>query len=310
MPVRDKCAVSIAPLFLRLVLGVTFVWAGLGKLAATMPVSGDDLVLLESLGVVDPAAGTTPTPVTPAVPVLPPTDTPTTPAPAGPNTPPPAASQPAATQPAPGSERPAPMGPFTPPSSGPAASALPPTLVAAASAAIGAQGTDPVPPLVRTVEVKRLHGITLLTARAANPPPGDDPSQPRMRLLPQQLGAKPWPVVLAWAACITELAAGLMVIFGLLTRPAAFALAYTMGVAMWLTVIGPAMQSGNTVAGFLPAHDAFDVNAWRTPLWQFALLGASLALLFSGSGTLAFDRAIFGRPLPALRPLPRQHDAD
>ncbi len=109
---------------------------------------------------------------------------------------------------------------------------------------------------------------------------------------------------------ITEFFGGILLAIGLLTRPAAFALAYTMGVAMWLTVIGPAVQSGNTVAGFLPAYDAFDVNAWRTPLWQFALLGASLALLFAGSGTLAFDRAIFGRPLPALRPLPRQHDAD
>ncbi len=42
---------SIAPLFLRIALGVTFVWAGIGKLEAMMQVKGENAALLATMGV-------------------------------------------------------------------------------------------------------------------------------------------------------------------------------------------------------------------------------------------------------------------
>ena len=68
-----------------------------------------------------------------------------------------------------------------------------------------------------------------------------------------------------------------------------------MGMAMWLTQIGPAIQSGNTWLGFLPMNDPWNVATYSVFLWQLALLAAGLALAFSGPGTLSLDRFIFGR---------------
>ena len=42
MRLRDSIALTLPSFFLRLVLGVTFVWAGTGKLIGTMQVSGGD----------------------------------------------------------------------------------------------------------------------------------------------------------------------------------------------------------------------------------------------------------------------------
>jgi len=71
--------------------------------------------------------------------------------------------------------------------------------------------------------------------------------------------------------------------------------------AMWLTQFGPALRSGTTVLGILPAHagawapDAAGNPVYGPLLWQFALLMASLALALSRPGALAVDSAIFGR---------------
>ena len=55
---RDRIGLNIAPLFLRVMLAVVFIWAGLGKVSATMPVSGEDAAILAKLGVVSPAPTT------------------------------------------------------------------------------------------------------------------------------------------------------------------------------------------------------------------------------------------------------------
>jgi hypothetical protein len=41
---------SIAPIFLRIAIGVTFVWAGLGKLEGEMRVSGEPAAILANMG--------------------------------------------------------------------------------------------------------------------------------------------------------------------------------------------------------------------------------------------------------------------
>lgn len=90
MRLRDSIALTLPSFLLRLVLGITFVWVGCGKLLGTFEVSGDDAARLANLGVVL-------TPVGPGAPhsgsATDPAPTPKVPAPksqpnAQPNTPP------------------------------------------------------------------------------------------------------------------------------------------------------------------------------------------------------------------------------
>jgi hypothetical protein len=65
---------------------------------------------------------------------------------------------------------------------------------------------------------------------------------------------------------------------------------------MWLTQIGPAVQSGTTTLWILPGYPAFDVAQWQTLLFQFALFMVAMALAFCGPGRASLDRAILGGP--------------
>lgn len=75
-----------------------------------------------------------------------------------------------------------------------------------------------------------------------------------------------------WAAVLTvvELGGGLALVCGVLTRAAALGLGVTMGVAI-ATVVGPR-------GFFLPGYE-----------FTLTLLGASLALAFTGPGQYALD---------------------
>ncbi|MBM4109618.1 MAG: DoxX family protein [Phycisphaerae bacterium] len=244
MSMGQSLSGSIAPLFLRAVLAVTFVWAGLGKFMADFPVSGDAATRLAEWGVIAaPAAPPTPATPTEVKPEAPPAPTGTTP---------------------------------------------PPPLMALQT------------PPAQTTTVKRMYAIALGVHAAANPKPRDGGSTP-MALLPADLGKGPWPVRLAWAASLTELIGGALIFLGLLTRFSGFSIAIVMLTAMWLTQIGPAMQSGNTIALLLPAHQAFDGEKWKDLLFQFSLFGSAMALACVGSGALAFDRALF-RAKSAAKP--------
>lgn len=94
----------------------------------------------------------------------------------------------------------------------------------------------------------------------------------------------PMPLVFAWAAGLSELVGGALMAIGLLTRPAALAVAGTMAVA------------------------AFKVHA-NDPLWgappskEFALLFLSIAVMvfLAGPGRISFDRVIAGDPEPPIR---------
>jgi putative oxidoreductase len=86
----------------------------------------------------------------------------------------------------------------------------------------------------------------------------------------------PVPVVFAWAAALAELVGGALLAVGLLTRPAALAIAFTMGVAFFLQ----------------HADDPFKVK-------ELALMYGmtAIAFLFVGSGRLGLDQ-LFRRDKP------------
>ncbi|MBL8877271.1 MAG: DoxX family protein [Phycisphaerae bacterium] len=252
MTSREHMAVSIAPLFLRLVLSVTFIWAGLGKMLADMPVRGERAAVLANMGVRGLQR----------------------------------AAQPGSVAPAPKSE------PAKTPASGPPA--LVSVVLAQQSGPTAASFTAADFP--EEIRVARLYGLALMLHDSAQP--NDREGKPHgFPLSPSIVATGAWPVWLAWAAALTELIGGLLVLFGLFTRLAALSLAGVMMAAIWLTQIGPAVQSGSGTLGFLPPHAAFDVAAWQTLLWQFSLLGAALSLFFAGAGGLSMDRAISGRPV-------------
>ncbi|MEL6615817.1 MAG: DoxX family protein [Bacteroidota bacterium] len=86
----------------------------------------------------------------------------------------------------------------------------------------------------------------------------------------------PLPEVFAWAAGLSEFAGGLLIALGLLTRPAAAALLFTMGVA------------------FFGAH-AGDPFGDREMAFLYGMI--SLALMATGAGRYSLD-ALLGRQRP------------
>ncbi|MEN0020718.1 MAG: DoxX family membrane protein, partial [Planctomycetota bacterium] len=99
----------------------------------------------------------------------------------------------------------------------------------------------------------------------------------------------------AFIGAIVEFIAGAMLILGVFVRIAGVGVIGVMLTAMWLTEIGPAMQNGTALLGFLPPYDPLATEEWVRALWQFAMLCGGLSIFFSGSGTFALSR-IFGNP--------------
>lgn len=171
-------------------------------------------------------------------------------------------------------------------------------------ASLGSPTTSGTPPLAQiayapsdfpeAANVRAVYGIALWIQAAAHPPIADDGTQPRP-IWPARLAQDRAPVYIAWAVTIAELAGGLFLLMGLLTRLSALGVALVMVGAIWLDQIGPAIQSGQTVLGFLPSRPAFDPEAWRPLFFQFTLLMSALAVVFAGPGTLAIDNILFGR---------------
>lgn len=60
MRLRDKLALSVAPIVLRLLLGLVFLWIGLGRMVDPVTVTGDDAAILANLGVLPPPGGDRP----------------------------------------------------------------------------------------------------------------------------------------------------------------------------------------------------------------------------------------------------------
>ncbi len=270
---RCSTGAVLAPVFLRAALAVTFIWAGLGKLIPQMPVDPGQASVLASMGIALPAAGTSSI-ASPAGNA--PADAPARPLPP---------QDPQHTTPKPGPDSPiapTPSERAVRPDSAPAAPTGAQEPGPATSAAAGSASD---------VRVRRLWGLALRINSSAHPAP-DAAGKPRMKLWPAVLGDGNWPRYLAIAVLIAELGGGVLVAFGFLTRLGAAMLVGVMLGAIWLDQLGPAIQSGQTVLLVLPAHDAWDVAAWRPLLWQFSLLCSAFALMLLGAGAPSLDRAL------------------
>jgi uncharacterized membrane protein YphA (DoxX/SURF4 family) len=212
-----KCnGASIGPIFLRIALGVIFLWAGLGKVIATSIVSGDDVKLLQEMGV-----------------------------------------------------------------------------TAKTATVQGATGT-PAPAATDKMEVSNTYQIALMLKKYEKPA-GDK----QVQMWPKALTKNAWPVWAAYACTATELVGGMLLLVGGLTRLAAFGLASVMMTAMWLTVIGPAIASGKTHLGFLPADEPAratllmgDFSMFQL---QFVCFMMAMAVLCTGSGALGLDNVLFSK---------------
>ena len=85
-------------------------------------------------------------------------------------------------------------------------------------------------------------------------------------------------VLMAFLAGAAEFFGGFALVLGLLTRPAAAVLAFTMVVAIFAVHFS---------SGFFLSNGGYE--------YGFALLVTSLALLFSGAGAVSVDRALADR---------------
>ncbi len=314
MSFRTSLALNVAPLCLRLALASTFIWAGMNKVAFRTTVSDpQDIAQLIEWGQISPQSASIPGPIeTPQ-----PTPVPVEPEPVVPEVIPdniedltPETSQPDE----PVEETPPPVEDIPPEDPGaanpetdgddaePEDTGLEDTdpedtePVDGAALPVAYQG-EPAP-----VDVKRVMSLALMLDHAANPGV-DETGQALSPLWPAALAKGTLPVVIAWVAGILELVCGAAMLIGFFTRLAALPLAGTMLTAMWLTQIGPAIQHGTAVYGFLPAG-MFEMGAngyvYTEILWQFALLMAALAMFLIGPGALSVDRLIFGGPSSRL----------
>lgn len=266
LSVRERSACHTAPLFLRLALGAVFLWAGFGKIMATALFSPEEAAILANYGVVSPGGALPEFPVEPASwPITAQEEV------IRDRTPPPALDE----------DDPADM----------AANAASP------AGPIGAFGPGDFP---TGAEAERLHQITVTLHQGMYP--GHNPDGTRRMPLWFDPDATtdfdPWPTYFAWAVAVSEIAAGGFLVLGLLTRLGGLMVFGIMLGAMWLTQIGPALQSGDTALAFLPNYDPFSIEPgeWQALLFQLLCGMSGLAIFLAGSGALALDRLVFGNP--------------
>jgi uncharacterized membrane protein YphA (DoxX/SURF4 family) len=284
------CGQRFAPFLLRLALGATFLWAGFGKIYSDSQVQGERAALLANMGVsaVLSAKGGAEGGDSKAKAPTPKKD------------PPESAPEP--------SDRPTPKEPL--PSRGsPSADAggahltiMPLVAMATQDTRTGHSAEDFPEP----IKVKRLYELALGLHAAANPAANAD-GKPGMPLWPPAAANGSWPVYLAWAVTLAEVVGGFSLLAGFLTRLGGFSIAFVMAGAIWLTEVGPAVQSGNTWLFVLPDHPAFggigeEGGSYMMLLWQGTLLASSLAVLLLGPGCLSLDGLLFGKASPPPRP--------
>ncbi len=262
---------GISLFLLRLALGITFLWAGLGKVLLEDSVRGEQAAMLAKMGVIKVGA--------------------------------PSGKEKPASKPAPKSDQRPAESPARPVPKEPGPG-VPPALVAVDRVQDQDLRPSDFPDPVR---VTRVNMLAVVIARSANPGL-DDAGASRMILWPPAMATGRWPVYLAWTVALTELLGGLCLLVGLGTRVFAFLLAGTMIGAMWLTEIGPAIQNGNTFLGFLPRYPGLEAapspDGYMTILWQFLILCTLLTLLAQGAGRISLDVG-FSRPAKPAAPKPK-----
>ncbi len=288
MRLRDQVALTLPSFFLRLILGITFLWAGTGKLVGTSSVVGDDAARLANIGIMPAAPAPTPDPAELQTP-----ESTQQPAPAESATPAVELDEQAneiiemIEDQLESTDKPLPN-----PETDDQTDAVRFQSVQYTGTVYSASDF-PEP-----MQVKQLYSIALMLSKAADPGLTAD-SNPIDPIMPAMLASKPWPRVLAWILAITEIVVGAFLLLGFLTRISALGTLSIMIVALWMTQFGPAaIQSNNAFFGFIPfADNPWSPGAYTHLLWQLALAAMSGAVFFLGSGAIGVDRLIF-RPAP------------
>lgn len=103
---------------------------------------------------------------------------------------------------------------------------------------------------------------------------------------------------LAWTVAIVEFVGGFFVLLGVFTRFWALSMVCVMAGAIYLTQIVPNWGATDAFLGFLPPFELADAGAWigaYEKLFFQLIVGASAkALFFCGGGFFSVDRVIFG----------------
>lgn len=168
----------------------------------------------------------------------------------------------------------------------------------------------------RPASLKSLYMLALML-RAQNPDAGAGVGAEthRRALWPSQWSKGAWPVRWAWAAALTEFVGGALALIGLFARFAGLSLTVVMGVAMWLTVVGPSLGAEHAFLGFLPrivpsgatpeaAQQSF--QSWQMFLLQLTSLASALGVFLSGAGSLSLDGFLFSDKPAAPKAPPAQ----
>ncbi len=294
---RDQLALTLPTFILRLVLALTLLWAGIGKLVGDTTVTGGAAARLANMSVtlvpappISDQPEPTPEPQSEILPDEPPRELPETPTPTTENgTPDP--DSPTETTPDPEST--------DTPSADPEDDTNDIVLDPRTRADITrVQSTTSAPKVASDfpdpMSVPRVYTIALLLDKAADPALTPD-SRQLEPLLPPFVGQGRTPVYLAWCAAITECLAGTLLLLGLLTRLGAFSAVFVMCVAIWTTTMGPAaMGHTDSYLGFIPAaSDPWNPDSYAKLLWQLAVGAMALSVLILGPGPLSLDRLIF-----------------
>lgn len=119
---------------------------------------------------------------------------------------------------------------------------------------------------------KGMHRVTLMVDNAGWP--ADSPLSPKL---------------LGVIAAVTEMVGGAMLLVGLFSRLWALGLAFTMGVAFYLT-------SFSAIAATpMPFDFVQNMGAFQSAALQLALFALAFGVLLTGAGGLSLDRLLFKR---------------
>lgn len=319
MTSSQRMALLLCPFMLRMVLGVTFTFAGLGYLFGTVQMRGADAAALANLGIpLGPTSGKgpggrgnfPPPAVTPSQ--RDDRNTPTFGPGVGPATIAEKARDPneqfrltnpeplpaVTTEPRRGSPAPAGGKPATAAGGGGGAGgggakpAIPPPPSIPSTVSTEPARTYTAADFLQPVQVRKAYVTALKIHYAAIPPTA---SANQTALLPTFVGEGMWPGLVAHSVAVVELMAGMLLIAGIYCRFWACLTGLIMLGALLIDQMAPAIRAGNTMLWVLPAPAEgqawHDIDVYRALLWQLALAAASFSVVLMGAGAMALDNS-------------------
>ena len=315
MTSSQRLALLLCPLMLRIVLGVTFTFAGVGYLFGEVGFKGADAAALANLGVAIapttpnakpdgtggmlPGPGNSPilrdqqaNPGGKSIPMMDPADIAKNP------------SSPLS----PADPEPLPAVTAEPRRPGKAVDGQPkalekiPTMTKPAAPTMpgASKDTKPQPPTPQfaayqfgqPIGLRKVYLTALKLHYAAFPPPRSvNPTS----VVPAFMGAGMVPVYVAHTAAVVELMAGVLLLLGVYCRFWALLTGAIMLGAIFIDQVAPALRSGNTTLWLLPGPGPgqawHELDVYRGLLWQAALAAMSFCVVLIGAGAVALDNA-------------------